>query len=277
MVPVLVVAGALFLLFPSHHSKPVTAKSLANTSVDGAVGQHFLLTSALKRRFEYWLSAQGELEPRQLAQRLAQSLRSAGWSEADIQQALAAFAHYQQYRRALAGVTKPKAFSATELKAAWAERDAVRRQFYSEAEIARLWGQDAALEDFTLRRLEMQALGLSEQALLGWQQDALAKAPPALQRAYGPSLQLAELNADPDASRDQLAAQYGGAAADRLLQAKAAQQAWRNKVAAYKAQLTELAGESQAVRAKALAQYQASHFSAEERKRLEVWLRQQLQ
>lgn len=274
MVPVLAVAGLLYLVFPERHPMaPVkAAASLADTQVDGAVGSRYRMSAALKARFDYWLSAVGELPLSALPEQLAQSLRQDGWAEADIKAALAAFAHYQQYLDALSEVAKPQAATAAELKAAWAERDALRRQFYSDAEIKQLWGDEAAVEDFTLRRLEIQSLGLSEGEKLKWEEDALAQAPATVQQAYGPSLTLAQLQQMNGASRDQLAAQYGDGAADRLMAAKAQQQAWQGKVAAYRDKVKSLAALPSAEKAQALAEYQARHFSANELKRLRVWL-----
>lgn len=271
-------AGTLFwslIQSPKGPSAPVA--SLAGTQTDGALGPGFVLDGALKDRFDYWLSTLGELGLAALPERLAQSLREAGWSEADIGQALAAFARYQQYLKAMASLAMPNRASAGELQAAWAERDALRGQFFSAEEIETLWGADKGLEELTLRRLEIQALDLDPQARQDWLDDELAKAPPEVQRALGPSQRLNRLGTMEGASRDQLAAEFGDQVADRLEQVKAARQDWQQRVAAYRAEAERLQGLPQAERQAALAHYGDQHFTQAEQRRLDVWLRHQLQ
>ncbi|WKE66227.1 lipase secretion chaperone [Gallaecimonas kandeliae] len=275
--PLLLGAALGYGFWPAQHQAvtSVEAKpaSLAKTQADGALGQGFALDQALMERFDYWLSARGELPDEALKAKLADSLKADGWRDGDIQAALAAFGRYQGYLKALAQVAKPASAKAADLKAAWAERDAVRARYFSEAERQALWGQDKALEEFTLRRLEINELGLSPAERADWLDDELAKAPPEVQKAFAPSQQLDRLDQMAGASRDQLAARFGDEAADRLEAAKAREQGWKDKVAAYRAEANRLAELPPEQRDQALAQYRAGHFTALEGRRLDAWLR----
>lgn len=236
-----------------------------------------LLTPGLRDALEALLLEAGEAPtPEALKQRL-QALVGGHFGAALATRALALAERYVDYRVAL-GKLEPPADAADPraLRAAVAQRDALRRQHFDEIEYAALFADQEGLERYTLARLEIERnpdLDAAQRsaALQGLQ----AELSPAQRSERAHSVVHVEVAAETarynaerttaQARHAERSARYGEDAARRLAQLDGEDQRWNTRLDDYARALAQTDPAQ-------LAQLRAQHFTPEEQLRLDAAL-----
>ncbi|OHX10416.1 hypothetical protein BI347_21790 [Chromobacterium sphagni] len=262
------------------------AASLRGTLPDGAVkaaanGQ-LQVNQELRRLFDYYLATLGERELPAIRAELRGYLQRT-LSAAALKQAMDLFDRYVAYRQSLAGMTVA---AGSDLAQRLARAQAARLQYFSQAEVEGLFGDEDRYDAFTAKRLAILAdpvlsaaekqrrIALLEQqlppALRAAREDpvkhlALAEAEAELRKRGGSEQELYALRAG----------MVGQAAADRLASLDREQAAWQQRVADFNrdAMAIRQNGQlSEPQRQQAISQLQAQRFSQQEALRLAAFL-----
>ncbi|AXE32066.1 lipase chaperone [Chromobacterium phragmitis] len=261
------------------------APSLVGTRPDGAAAQsadRLVVNQRLRQLFDYYLATLGE---RDLAAIRAELRRELGrtLSVGALEQAMALFERYVGYKRSLAG---RQAAAATDLSRRLELVQTARRQFFSQAELEGLFGDEDRYDDFTAKRLAIEsnpALSAAER------QRRIAelerRLPPALRAAREEPvkhLRLAEAEEKLKRSGEGAQAMYqlragmvGQAAADRLDELDREQAGWQERLDGFKRERAAILGDgrlSAQQRQQAVAQLQSRRFSPQEALRLPAYL-----
>lgn len=198
------------------------------------------------------------------------------------------FGRYVEYKRAL-GEVKSAGHEAYMSSAHMADileaMENLRYEWFSEQEIAALFSARQSHDDSALARLRIRednSLSPEEKSRLI--AESIAQLPEAEQAAFEPSLQIRKaqkLKAETaDMTREQrlarLSAEFGEEAGLRLDKVYAQQDAWKNRVQDFRQQLLSLRDNdqlSQRERDEQIIALKSHLFNEQERKRLDVFLR----
>ena len=258
------------------------APSLRGTRPDGAVKATadgaLQVNQELRRLFDYYLAALGERELPAIRAELRAHLQRT-LSAGALKQAMDLFDRYVAYRQSLAGMAVA---ASSDLAQRLARAQSLRLQYFSQAEVAGLFGDEDRYDAFTAKRLAIlanPALSAAEKQ----RQIALLEQqlPPALRAAREEPvkhLQLAEAEAElrkRGGGEQELyalrAGMVGQAAADRLASLDKEEAAWQQRVADFNRERTAILQNGQlsdAQRQQAVSQLQAQRFSQQEALRL---------
>ncbi|OQS45969.1 lipase chaperone [Chromobacterium violaceum] len=261
------------------------APSLIGTRPDGAAAEadgKLVVDQQLRQLFDYYLATLGERDLAAIRTELQGQLKRS-LKNGPLAQAMGLFDRYVGYKRSLAGKA---AAAATDLSHRLELVQAARRQYFSQAELDGLFGDEDRYDDFTARRLAIEAnpalsadekrrrvAQLEQQLPPGLRAAreepvkhlALADAEAWLRQGGGGEQQLYQLRAG----------MVGQAAADRLGELDREQAAWQNRVDDFKRERTAIladGGLSPQQRQQALARLQAQRFSQQESLRLPAYL-----
>ncbi|KUM03283.1 lipase secretion chaperone [Chromobacterium subtsugae] len=258
------------------------APSLRGTRPDGAVKAAadgaLQVNQELRRLFDYYLAALGERELPAIRAELRAYLQRT-LSAGALKQAMALFDRYVAYRQSLAGMAVA---ASSDLAQRLARAQSLRLQYFSQAEVEGLFGDEDRYDAFTAKRLAIlanSALSAAEKQ----RQIALLEQqlPPALRAAREEPvkhLQLAEAEAElrkRGGGEQELyalrAGMVGQAAADRLASLDKEEAAWQQRVADFnreRAAILQNGQLSDQQRQQAVSQLQAQRFSQQEALRL---------
>ena len=190
------------------------------------------------------------------------------------------FHRYVAYKKALTSVDEPEEQKPKAISELLTRLDAIRQEFFSKAEIDVLFAdeqtwQQAALERLAIRQ-NAELTNVQKKSLLMQSYQTLDDS---AYLAVKPTLQLQQLS-QMSASRElnandynQLAAEYGIEAAERLLLVAGKQQVWQQKVEQYQQLALELESSLEGTeKTHAINELKTEMFSTNEIKRLNVLL-----
>ena len=261
------------------------APSLIGTRPDGAAaetGGKLVVDEQLRQLFDYYLATLGERDLATIRTELQSQLKRALGGGA-LAQAMGLFDRYVAYKRSLAG---KEAAAATDVSRRLAMVQAARRQYFSQAELDGLFGDEDRYDDFTARRLAIEAnpaLSAADKQRLVAQLES--QLPPALRAAREEPVKHLAL-ADAEArlrqgggDEQQLyqlrSGMVGQAAADRLGELDREQAGWQKRLDDFKRERAMILGNgglSEQQRQQAVAQLQSQRFSPQEALRLPAYL-----
>lgn len=237
-----------------------------------------LLTEGLRDRIEAMLMEAGDVsDPQALKKKLAQ--RVAQHFPPDlVTRALALIERYVDYRVALGGLHAPQDLNDPgALRSALDARQKVRAQFFDEAEYDALFAREAALDRYTLARLEIarntevsaeqrtQALQEAD-ALLSPERLAERSAATAHMAAAEQTAAFNATNTDERTRYTQRSAQYGEPAAQAMAQLDREEQNWQQRLTQYSQARTQQGDGA------ALQQLRQQLFSVDEQLRIDAAL-----
>jgi lipase chaperone LimK len=254
-------------------------RSMAGTTPDGAVRQdgagQLVVDAELGHLFDYYLSGLGEKDLNAIRMEIERELdrRLAAPAAGKAKRLLAS---YLDYKRALADLEKGLPATNDRAKSAHARWDAMlklRPGFFSDSEIAGLFGTSDALDRDALARLDVVEDATLDAAQKAAKLAALDKDMPAAlrQEREAPSRVIdteaavqklrAQGASDDDVYRLRAAA-FSPEAANRLAELDREEAQWQARIAAYRAQRANAGDET------ALQQLRDKYFSADEQRRL---------
>jgi lipase chaperone LimK len=263
------------------------APSLQGTRPDGAVrvapDDSVVVDEQLIALFDYYLSTIGEHSPdqvrAQIERELDRSLRPA--AAAAAKRVLLRYFGYKQALAALEAGPELAGPDATSLQRRLAALAALRARFFSQREVAAIFGREDAANADALARLRIR-----EDRSLTPQQKAErlaaldASLPPALRESREAPLRIGRMQeavermraagADDDAIFRMRAEAFGADAAGRLAEVDREEAGWKQRIAAYLAQRRRLNDEA------AVAALRSRMFSEEEQRRLAVYESKQM-
>ncbi|POZ62932.1 lipase secretion chaperone [Chromobacterium alticapitis] len=268
----------------SSAAAPVPAASLRGTQPDGAVqaesGQ-LRVDQELRRLFDYYLATQGERALPQIRAELQRYLQGRLGLK-PLAQAMSLFDRYVAYRQSLAGMAVA---ASADLATRLSRARAARLQYFSEAEVAGLFGEEDRYDAFTAKRLAILAdPSLSAAEKQRRVAELERQLPPELRAAREEPVQHLALAQAEEALRQRgggeqelyqlRASMVGQAAADRLSELDRQEAAWRLRVDGFnreRAAIQANAGLTEAQRQQAVAQLQAQRFTPQEALRLAAY------
>ncbi|UTH73771.1 lipase secretion chaperone [Chromobacterium sp. IIBBL 290-4] len=275
-------AAPLAPSMPAKAAGGAFAPSQQGTQPDGQVGVAasgaLRVDAELRRLFDYYLAALGEHSLPAIRAELQRYLQGK-LKAAALSQAMNLFDRYVAYRQSLAGMTVA---AQTDLAQRLGRAQAVRRQYFNEAELAGLFGDEDRYDDFTAKRLAILANPSLSAAEKQRQVAELERQlPPALRAAREEPIKpltlaqaesaLQKNGGDEQALYSLRAGMVGQAAADRLSELDKEQASWQARVADFKRDRAAIASNSQLTaqqQQQAVAQLQAQRFNAQEALRL---------
>lgn len=237
-------------------------------------GGHILIDLALRRLFDYFISARGVLTEEQIAQRLLQQAQLRGFTPAQHDELQQLFDSYRRYLASLASIAVDTT-ALTSVRTANQARQQLRRAMLGVRMAEAFFAEDEAEENFALARMEL----LQDASLTAAQREARLEAllddlPPALRAVERDSRTLQRLDAkvqalgtaaaDPArlyAARSEI---VGADAAQRLAALDAEDAAWKSRMQALEAERSRILaspGLTAAEQQSALESYLEREFS----------------
>ncbi|AOZ49263.1 lipase secretion chaperone [Chromobacterium vaccinii] len=261
------------------------AASLVGTRPDGAAaetGGKLVVDQQLRQLFDYYLATLGERDLAAIRTELRSQLKRALGGGA-LTQAMGLFDRYVAYKRSLAG---KEAAAAANLPRRLELVQAARRQYFSQLELDGLFGDEDRYDDFTARRLAIEAnpalSAADKQRMVAQLESRLPSALRAAREEPVKHLALADAEArlkQGGGGEQQLyqlrAGMVGQAAADRLGELDREQAGWQKRLDDFKSERTAIlanGGLSAQQRQQAVAQLQSQRFSPQEALRLPAYL-----
>lgn len=277
----------------------VLPKSLQDTQVDGEIiideNKQLVVTSGLRRLFDYFLSAQGEQSLAQIEQNVI-SYITAHTPEPAASQAIGIFKNYLKYLTAVSqldkqmGQTKSASgqFDLTAIKQQLQSAQQLQAQYFDAKTREAFFGDEAALNDYTMQVVEAnqnkQLTAQQRQALIDKAQNNYIGSfkDPAVQSQLRQQQNVEKLLQETQALKDQGASQaqinavrskyVSPEAVKRLEQLDQSEAEFAQRIDNYKAQrnqiLASMGNTPQAQQQ--IQQLQQSLFNPQERLRLDV-------
>ena len=258
-------------------------KTFRGAQVDGALrtGLHgeLVVDMALRRWIDFYLSARGEVELNELVAAMhaeMAQLPQPGQNQAidlleDYLGYLAALGNYdEEAQRRLSGAD----FDAMAGRLEWQKR--LRREWLEPNVVAAFFGEDEAMDDYTLERIRLVKQGASAEELATLEQtlpDELQQLRARSRLITNMHQQESDLRANGASAADVQAwrvQQFGAEAAGRLAEVDQRREQWQSRLRDYQqySQSLALKGLSENDRNQLLESYQQRHFSEDEIKRL---------
>lgn len=271
--------GTVLPYDPGQVFDPALSTSLAGASPDGALSVgpdgHFAPDAEAIARFDYFLSALGEMSPEQvrntLLAHIQQQLPAPAAAEASA--LLAQYLSFRQQAEQLASCSA----SPEDMLGIYQQMDQLREQIFGPALSHQLFGEEEQRQATQMERYLIQ----QRSDLHGAEREAARQALQASlasdeQQTLQKRQQLARLgSAKPDMDRTELQRQrtesFGAEAAQRLAALDDARASWQARLDSYRTRLQQLRADtrmSPAARAHAERALLASRFSPEERLRI---------
>ena len=265
-----------------------TAETSLTAATQAASIEHYSLTAETLSLFDSIISESQSKASPTLINTLAQHLRSAGYSERIIEWLTDLFARYIAYKSQLGAVKTAdteQLFSADHMLDTLTAVEALRTEYFTAEEIVALFAMGDEYDQMALARLRIQQdtdlTALQKQQLLA---ENIAQLPQQFRDSFAPSLAIRKLQNIKRESQALaaehrfalLSAEYGDAAAQRIAHALDAEILWRNRVERYRATVEQLRADNALTKAQIMekiAHLKASSFSDNERRRLDVFLR----
>ncbi|KXF80489.1 hypothetical protein ATN88_22155 [Enterovibrio coralii] len=233
------------------------ARSHQGTSVD---------ISSDRDTFEYFLSTLGERELNDVQRDYEAFADSVSYGE--NQKSL--FAKYQAYRQSLDNISPSDSLSGIDYLYFIQDQIHLRQaELFTESEQNKLFYVENLARDMTIKRLELEALGLDENARAEQWQDELDKLPPDMKESYQNAALISQIGAldnmsasDYDSALDQL---VGTEAASRIRAYEQEEEAFEQNLAAYFAEKHAFSPTSSPSQLQALKD---KYFSADQQRRV---------
>ena len=269
---------------PSASALPALPAWLRDTDVDGVLttdaSGELVVDIGLRRRFDYFLSVQGEADAAAIRALLRHSL--AELSGDSMRRALAIFDRYLGLQQAMQRMA-PHDGSLAGVRAAVEERNSLRRAWLGQEVAEAFFGFDDHYDAFVLAR----AAVLADNALSETQRAARIRAlrdalPAAMQELIEAPHRPLQLSREVAALREQgasetdilrLREQYVGAdAARRLAALDAERAAWQQRYRAYRVARARIdnSGLAEVDKQQAIVRLREQHFTVAEQRRVEV-------
>lgn len=270
----------------SQHNKEKT--SSAEVATEAAFGKEYVLSSDTLVLFDQVIAQSESKEHDDLLEALVNTLTSMSLNTASIEWVSELFSRYVQYKATLASVksvSHAQPFSSDDMESKLFAIQGLRQDYFSQEEILTLFGEQQLYDEMALARLRIQQdKGLSAEQKQQLLEDNIAQLPEAMKTALQPSMDIRRVQSikaeSSELTREQklarFSAEFGEEAGQRLLAAQDKAQSWNNRVTQIKSQIALLQGDAELTDESRLAQIQAlkeGHFSAQELKRLDVFLR----
>lgn len=254
-------------------------RSMDGTRPDGEIREdgagELVVDAELGRLFDYYLAGLGEKDLAAIRMQIERELDARLGKQAAVK-AKRLLASYLDYKRALVDVERTQAPGGDLARAVRARMAALRKlraDYFSEAEIAGLFGAQDAYDDDALARLEVSQDKALTAAQLSERLAALDRAAPAsvreereaparVFRAEEAAQQLRAQGGSEDDVYRMRAAAFSPEAANRLAELDREQADWQRRIASYQAARKD-GGDLQKVR--------DSLFTTEEQKRLRAY------
>ncbi|NGN99813.1 hypothetical protein G5S52_19890 [Grimontia sp. S25] len=267
-IAILIIAGillfaALYLFSGSTEQNTVArAPSHEGTEVD---------ISSDRDTFEYFLSTLGERDLAQITtdyEAFADTL-----SFGEKQKVL--FEKYQAYRQSLVGISMPDGLSGLNyLTFIHEQTQKLQSEHFSDAERQRIFYEENLAREMTIKRMQLESMGLDRDAMNAQWQAELDQLPPDMKESYQNAALLGEMNALSaldDGEKNQRLNELVGEEATIRLQAFEQEEAeFNNQFQQYLTERQGLLEESylsDTEREQALSALRESYFSDEERRR----------
>ncbi|KKD60011.1 hypothetical protein RN22_13290 [Grimontia sp. AD028] len=267
-IAILIIAGillfaALYLFSGSTEQNTVArAPSHEGTEVD---------ISSDRDTFEYFLSTLGERDLAQITtdyEAFADTL-----SFGEKQKVL--FEKYQAYRQSLVGMSMPEGLSGLNyLTFIHEQTQKLQSEHFSDAERQRIFYEENLAREMTIKRMQLESMGLDRDAMNAQWQAELDQLPPDMKESYQNAALLGEMNAlsaqDDSEKLQQLNELVGEEAALRLQAFEQEEAEFNNQFQQYLTERQSLLEESylsDTEREQALSALRESYFSDEERRR----------
>ncbi len=261
---------------------PGLPASLQGTTPDGEVTLNtqgrILPTLGLRRLFDYFLSAIGELDVPAIRALLIAHVQGL---HGDIvaNEVGRIFDHYVDYQRAL-GDAEPQLSSDLDARLAFAKE--LRRKFFDAASADAFFGDEEAYADYTLERMRIARDASLDEAARAGQLRALEQTLSSEQRAgqqetssavlaEEQSRQFEAIGASPDERQAERSALFGEEAANRLADLDRQRSAWGQRVAIYQQARNAITSDSRysvAQRQRLIGELRASSFDHNEARRI---------
>ncbi|EOD79404.1 hypothetical protein D515_01752 [Grimontia indica] len=267
-IAILIIAGillfaALYLFSGSTEQNTVArAPSHEGTEVD---------ISSDRDTFEYFLSTLGERDLAQITtdyEAFADTL-----SFGEKQKVL--FEKYQAYRQSLVGISMPEGLSGLNyLTFIHEQTQKLQSEHFSDAERQRIFYEENLAREMTIKRMQLETMGLDRDTMNAQWQAELDQLPPDMKESYQNAALLCEMNAlsalDDSEKHQQLNELVGEEAALRLQAFEQEEAEFNNQFQQYLTERQSLLEESylsDTEREQALSALRESYFSDEERRR----------
>lgn len=267
-IAILIIAGillfaALYLFSGSTEQNTVArAPSHEGTEVD---------ISSDRDTFEYFLSTLGERDLAQITtdyEAFADTL-----SFGEKQKVL--FEKYQAYRQSLVGISMPEGLSGLNyLTFVHEQTQKLQSEHFSDAERQRIFYEENLAREMTIKRMQLESMGLDRDAMNAQWQAELDQLPPDMKESYQNAALLGEMNAlsalDDGEKNQRLNELLGEEATLRLQAFEQEEVEFNNQFQQYLTERQSLLEESylsDTEREQALSALRESYFSDEERRR----------
>lgn len=267
-IAILIIAGillfaALYLFSGSTEQNTVArAPSHEGTEVD---------ISSDRDTFEYFLSTLGERDLAQITtdyEAFADTL-----SFGEKQKVL--FEKYQAYRQSLVGISMPEGLSGLNyLTFVHEQTQKLQSEHFSDAERQRIFYEENLAREMTIKRMQLESMGLDRDAMNAQWQAELDQLPPDMKESYQNAALLGEMNAlsalDDGEKNQRLNELLGEEATIRLQAFEQEEAEFNNQFQQYLTERQSLLEESylsDTEREQALSALRESYFSDEERRR----------
>ncbi len=256
--------------------------SLQGSKPDGEVtldvSGRVMTTLGMRRLFDYFLSAIGELDVPAIRALLLTHVRELHGSAAAAEVA-AIFDRYVDYQRAL---SEAESGLSTDLDQRLAFAKQLRRSFFDGAVAIAFFGEEEAYAEYTLARMRIgrepgidqtaraRQLRALENTLTPEQRASVQEANSAV-LAEEQSRQFDAINLDPSTRHEERRAVFGDAAAIRLADLDRARAAWQQRIAVYlqaRNAIRAQAAHSAAQRERLIRELRARSFDASEARRV---------
>lgn len=264
----------------THHSQQGAAQAVLN---------EYTLSSETLLLFDGVIARSESKEREVLINALESDLKEMKLTAKASERLLALFGRYIDYKTALASVKEAvgeaKPFSSDDMESKLFAIQNLRLDYFSQEEIVALFGEQQLYDEMALARLRIeQDKSLTSDQKQQLLEDNIAQLPDDMKASLQPSIDIRKVqqikSESASLSREQrlarFSAEFGEEAGQRLLAAQDKAQNWNQRVTSIKSQIERLHSDLELTEESRIAQIKAlkeGHFSPQELKRLDVFLR----
>jgi len=236
-----------------------------------------LIDAALRRSFDAWLATASEDDFTPAWHRLLAYAELHEYTGEVLRQLEQLFKRYIGYRNEINAFQFPTGLAYLEqLELAMDVKSKAAKRWLSAIEIDGLLGEEFTHDQQALERAKAAQQLQGEDEQISWLASYLDTSDEATQKAFQPSLQLAQLSQHLASGIENHADSYDQATLKRLTQLEHKRTDWRLRVSQYVAeqqQLAQLEGMDQQQRDAQLQQFAAELFTPQEQRRLAAYMR----